>query len=540
MENKNTIIAIVLMLAVWVGFSIFFPQAPVTPSPSKSESGSGSLEGPGKNSLSSSAGVSVPVEEVSPRKLPSTPLVEERDIVVETDLFTAVLSNVGGRLKSFTLKHFHSTTDPKSPLVSLVGNLPVRQGSLRTSGIDGLVLFREAVYQCESPPEVKLGENDSTKIVFISYGGSGNRVEKTFTFYRKSYVFDLSVKIVNQGETSINGGFTVTLVHPWDASKGGDRFDHVGPISLVGEKLHSEKVDDLATSPSVYGKDTIWSGFEDKYFLGAAIPLEGAAEKIRIDRVGDYIENSMESPVFSLQPGTSRTFNYQLYFGPRDLDILKAADHQLSKAIDFGFFSLLAIPLLHILKFFYSFVGNFGVAIIVLTVIIKLLFWPLTQKSYSSMKAMQRLQPEMAKIREKFKNDRERLNREMMGLYKEHRVNPLGGCLPMVVQIPVFFALYKVLLNSIELRHAPFALWLTDLSTKDPYYITPLVMGATMFIQQKMTPSTMDLTQAKIFMFMPIIFTFLFLNFPSGLVIYWLVNNLLTILQQYFINRKPA
>jgi YidC/Oxa1 family membrane protein insertase len=154
------------------------------------------------------------------------------------------------------------------------------------------------------------------------------------------------------------------------------------------------------------------------------------------------------------------------------------------------------------------------------------------------MKSMQKLQPEMAKIREKFKNDKERLNREIMELYKKNRVNPLGGCLPMLVQIPVFFALYKVLLNDIALRHAPFMLWIDDLSAKDPYYVTPIIMGATMFIQQKMTPSTMDPTQAKMFMLMPVVFTFMFLNFPSGLVIYWLINNLLTILQQYFINRK--
>lgn len=156
------------------------------------------------------------------------------------------------------------------------------------------------------------------------------------------------------------------------------------------------------------------------------------------------------------------------------------------------------------------------------------------------MKDMQKLQPEMQKIRDKFKNDRERQNRELMELYKTHRVNPLGGCLPMVVQIPVFFALYKVLMDAIELRQAPFALWITDLSLKDPYYVTPLIMGATMFIQQKLTPSTMDPTQAKVFMLMPIIFTFLFLNFPSGLVVYWLVNNLLTILQQYIIHKKPV
>jgi YidC/Oxa1 family membrane protein insertase len=257
-----------------------------------------------------------------------------------------------------------------------------------------------------------------------------------------------------------------------------------------------------------------------------------------VQKSAEAVENVFVAPSHTLRPGETVTLDYLLYFGPKDLDILKAVDHQLARAIDFGFFAPIARPLLHVLKFFYSFIGNYGVAIILLTAIIKALFWPLTQKSYSSMKAMQKLQPEMLRIKEKYKNDRERLNRETMELYKTNRVNPLGGCLPMLVQIPVFFALYKVLLDAIELRHAPFALWLTDLSAKDPYYVTPIVMGATMFIQQKMTPTNMDPVQAKMFMIMPIVFTFLFLNFPSGLVIYWLVNNVLTIAQQFFINRK--
>ena len=196
---------------------------------------------------------------------------------------------------------------------------------------------------------------------------------------------------------------------------------------------------------------------------------------------------------------------------------------------------------MEVLKFFNSFVGNYGWSIIILTVLIKILFWPLTQKSYTSMKAMQKVQPEMAKIRVKYKNDKARLNKEVMDLYRKYKVNPLGGCLPMVIQIPVFFALYKVLLEDIGLRHAPFMFWLQDLSAKDPYYITPVVMGITMFVQQKLTPTTLDSAQAKILQYMPLIFTFMFLNFPSGLVIYWLVNNLLTILQQYLINRTvPA
>jgi YidC/Oxa1 family membrane protein insertase len=240
-----------------------------------------------------------------------------------------------------------------------------------------------------------------------------------------------------------------------------------------------------------------------------------------------------------LQQNQKTSFDYTAYFGPKQSEFLVASGHQFDKAIDYGFFHPLAKPLMVVLKFFYGFIGNYGFAVILLTICIKLIFWPLTQKSYKSMKGMQKLQPEMKKMREKYGNDKQKLNQEMMAFYKENKVNPLGGCLPMVIQIPVFFALYRVLLGSIELRHAPFMLWITDLSARDPYYVTPLIMGVTMFIQQKMQPTNMDPTQAKIMLMMPVVFTFMFLNFPSGLVLYWLTNNLLTILQQYLIRRQP-
>ena len=274
--------------------------------------------------------------------------------------------------------------------------------------------------------------------------------------------------------------------------------------------------------------------------LSVVVPGERTVERVQISRNGDAIENVLESPYFTLQGGERRQLDYLVFIGPKEPQALTAAGHQLDKIVGFGFFDLLAQPLFVVLTFLFGYFKNYGVAIILLTVLIKIIFWPLTHKSYSSMKSMQKLQPEMQKLRDKFKNDKERLNKEMMSLYKTHSVNPLGGCLPMLVQIPVFFALYQVLLSSIALRHAPFAFWLTDLSDKDPYYITPLLMGASMFVQQKMTPTTADPMQAKIFMMMPIVFTFMFLNFPSGLVIYWLVNNLLTILQQYFIHRKAT
>ena len=229
---------------------------------------------------------------------------------------------------------------------------------------------------------------------------------------------------------------------------------------------------------------------------------------------------------------------------------MKQVGHDLSKAINFGWFDVLAKPMLWLLNFFHGFVGNYGIAIILLTVLIKGAFWPITQKGMKSMKNMQKLQPKVAKLKEKFKGDPQKMNQEMMALYKTYKVNPLGGCLPLVLQIPFFFALYKVLLMSIELRHAPFMLWINDLAAPDRLWVgfdipflhgipvLTLLMGASMYLQQKMTPTTADPTQARIMQMLPIIFTFMFINFASGLVLYWFVNNLLSILQQQLINRQ--
>jgi YidC/Oxa1 family membrane protein insertase len=228
---------------------------------------------------------------------------------------------------------------------------------------------------------------------------------------------------------------------------------------------------------------------------------------------------------------------HRLFVGPKDIDILKSQGNSLEQSLDLGWFTVIAKPLLYTLKFFNGYVGNYGIAIIIITIILKVLFFPLTHKSYKSMKDMQKIQPKMAALKEKYKDDRDAMNKAVMELYREHKVNPMGGCLPMVVQIPVFFALYKALMFSIELRHAPFFLWVTDLADKDPYYVTPVIMGITMFVQQKMTPSQMDPIQQKMMLALPVVFTFMFLSFPSGLVLYWLVNNILTIGQQMYINK---
>jgi YidC/Oxa1 family membrane protein insertase len=533
-ENKNVVVALILMLVVWLGYSFLFPPQQPTPTPSTSSMQTESIPLSSTPSISVTSGVAQETTQVA-----STELAEARNLTIETDKYRAVFSSVGARLKSFELKDYKLSAKPDSPLVSIVKPGLDRLATLRTTGIEGFALSSDARYTVSVDEDtLRLVPGESRQVVFRSVSPAGLQIDKIFTFRGDQYDFDCRLQLTNTGSLPVSGSLNLTLVHPWDDSQEGGQLEFVGPATLVADKLHTDQVDDLAKEPRSYGQDVVWSAFEDKYFMKAAIPLGGAVQKVLIQKDADIVENSFIAPPRTLQPGEKHALDFLLYFGPKDLDILKAVDHQLVRAVDFGFFAPIARPLLHVLKFFYSFIGNYGVAIILLTAIIKALFWPLTQKSYSSMKAMQKLQPEMLRIKEKYKNDRERLNRETMELYKTNRVNPLGGCLPMLVQIPVFFALYKVLLDAIELRHAPFALWLTDLSAKDPYYVTPLVMGATMFIQQKMTPTNMDPMQAKMFMIMPVVFTFLFLNFPSGLVIYWLVNNVLTIAQQYFINRK--
>jgi YidC/Oxa1 family membrane protein insertase len=541
-ENKNLILAMSLMLAVWLGFSILFPpvkqeqQAQPKPAPA----GQVAVE-PVDRPVTPETVDSEPHQ--APDEVPAAatdPTVPGRQITVETDKYQAVFSTQGARLVSFKLKDYRATAAEDAPPVQMFEPAPLRYATLRTTGSGGFVLNEDARYETTAKDMVELQGDQQYALRFIHVADNGMRYVKTFLLSGNRYTIDTSVELVNSGPTSLGGSLGFALVQRWEEDRKKDSYSFTGPATLVKEEIDEVDLDDLKETSVVYGGDVSWTSFQTKYFLSVVVPGAGVSERIEARRRGDAVENLVETPFITLSAGEHKKLDYLVFIGPKDTELLKAAGHNLDKVVHFGFFNILAQPLFLVLTFFYGYFKNYGVAIILLTVLIKILFWPLTHKSYSSMKAMQKLQPEMQKLRDKHSNDKERLNKEMMELYKTHRVNPLGGCLPMLVQIPVFFALYKVLLDSIALRHAPFAFWLTDLSAKDPYYITPLLMGASMFVQQKMTPSTADPMQAKIFMMMPVIFTFMFLNFPSGLVIYWLVNNLLTIVQQYFIHRKKA
>ncbi len=541
-ENKNLVLAMVLMLAVWLGFSIFFPskkeqqpQEATKPAVVSTEV----VETSQRELLVEKVKDNVTVETATDVVLSATS-APVREIKVETDKYQAIFTSEGARLVSFKLKDHKATASKDSAPVQMYATGPLRYATLRTTGSEGFGLSEDARFETVSPEIVEVAGSDHVQIRFQYMAANGIKYVKSFQINGGEYTINTELELFNTSQTSLRGTVNLAMVQRWDESLKADSYSFSGPATLVKDDIDEVDVDDLNESSVAYGQNVTWTSFQTKYFLSVVVPGDRTVERVQVQRKGDAIENVLESSYFTLQAGEKRTLDYLVFIGPKEPAHLIAAGHQLDQIVSFGFFNLLAQPLFTVLTFFYGFLQNYGVAIILLTVMIKIIFWPLTHKSYSSMKSMQKLQPEMQKLRDKYKNDKERLNKEMMQLYKTHSVNPLGGCLPMIVQIPVFFALYQVLLNSIALRHAPFAFWLTDLAAKDPYYITPILMGASMFVQQKMTPTTADPMQAKIFMMMPIVFTFMFLNFPSGLVIYWLVNNLLTILQQYFIHRKAS
>ena len=550
MENNRTIIAIVLIVLLWSGYSLFF--APQRPAPqtliTETSAKIGTIPAESATVTKSKETHDIPMPVKGDRVAPAS----ERIITVSSDLYDIQLSTTGATVHSISLKKYRETNKANANPYELLNIESGNVGSFQTTGHNGFTFPPDQPYLAlDHPGQTLLVEGTEKAIRFSAVLPTGLTLVKTYTFYPNSYQVGINFQVINTGAEKVTGNFDLSLVTPWDETKKEDSYTFLGSLTFDGEKLHEDKANDLGKNPKVYGNTVSWSGYTDKYFVMILSPESSSFKQIHIEQENGFIFNQFSSPVVSLENGGKSSYDYTAFLGPKEYDLLQVVGHQFERAIDYGFFRILAHPLMIVLKFFYRFVGNYGAAIILLTVCIKLIFWPLTQKSYSSMKGMQKLQPEMQKLREKFANDKQRLNQEMMAFYKEKRVNPLGGCLPMLIQIPVFFALYKVLLGSIELRHAPFMFWITDLSAADTLFTTlfglpftlgplPLIMGFTMYLQQKMTPTNMDPTQAKIMNMMPVIFTFLFLSFPSGLVIYWLVNNLLTILQQYLIRRQPT
>ncbi len=463
------------------------------------------------------------------------PATEEQTIEVDTELFRAKLSNRGGVIKSWELKRYTTATEQGPVPVQLVyaGGRFKGPLSLVTNDQSFTSDVGSALYQVTQDFSRLDSAHPTGHLIFRYHDAQRNvDIEKDLTFHHESYVVDIAIR--TQGLTT---PVDVTLGTNFGIVEWGEGFiGLMGSASLVDDKVLKETPDGEAERKG----DVKWSAIQDKYFLSVLMPQKAAAALAK--KEGDKL---VSAGVRFPAPTAGSTMAMQLYAGPKEYDTLKGFNAGLEDTIDFGWFvfgswglvKAVAKPIFYVLRFLHEFTHNYGVTIILLTMLIKLMFVPLQYKSYKSMKQMQVIQPKVLAVQNKFKDDRERLNKELIKLYKDHRVNPVGGCLPMVLQMPVFVALFNILYMTIDLRQAPFMLWIKDLSVQDPYYVLPIIMGATMVIQQKITPTTMDPTQAKIMLFLPVFMTFLFVNFPAGLVLYWLTNNTLTITQQVVTER---
>jgi len=553
--DKRTTLALLLMAALLMIYpAIFMRQESVQKSAPKTEAPASPGKAP---EPAASATPAAPAVAASP-PVKEAPAVPERTAVVETPLYRAVVASSGGQSPSWELRY-----RGQKPMVA--------RGALTSKG---LIVARPGqparpIALTLSSEKVALGPGTpSGELVLTGEDGYGLRVTETRRFHVDSYVVDHHIKVENRHAMAQSADVLMTWTAPVEPPKEPERFQGQYPTRIVrmaGGYVHREV---LAKTAEFSGQGQ-WIGLESEWYLTALIPRSpgiqlsetkvteakaDAPKPLELSQVG------LRVALASLKPGQSWEGQAQSYIGPKEYSRLKALGIGLEKSIYFGGFPLpmeygglpmewLAVPILWLMHRFYEYTYNYGIAIILLTVITKVLFFPLTIKSMTSMRAMQALQPQINSLRSKYKSDPQRLQRETMALYRAHKVNPLGGCLPMVVQIPIFYALYVALSVSVEIQNAPFIcfgrafgvdLWICDLAAQDPTYILPILMGVSMFIQQKMTPVMGDPRQAKMMLFMPVIFTFMFLNLPAGLVLYWTLSNVLQIAQQKYMERMSS
>jgi len=459
---------------------------------------------------------------------------EEETVSLKNNLFEAVFTNKGGRLKSFILKKY----------------LLARQNDKNVNLVPD---NRETLSVLLSSRSIKFSDKDryeftdiSDKKIIMEFNHPQGILIRKEVGIIGDYELSLKVSVINKSDEDFIFKPSITLYDL--ALKGGlDKKDlessleeYYYPVCLANETIFDGKeLTKGGISRSQEGKVS-WLSSASRYFISAVIPVDQKVSLCRFDSDNEYrFSASLVYPEMKVFSGKDNTFAYQLYLGPKGYSLLKKIGSDLDRAVDFGWLAILCIPLLYLLNLFYSIIHNYGIAIIILTIIIKLISIPFTQKSMKSMQELQKLKPKLDELQKKYKDDKEKLNEEMMRLYRENGVSPFGGCLPMLLQMPIWFALYRMLSNSVELYQAAFIPgWINDLSTKDPYYILPILLGAGTFVQQKLTPSTMDSTQAKVMLyFMPIFLTFIMISLPSGLTLYIFVSSLLSIIHQIYMNR---
>ena len=465
-------------------------------------------------------------------------------ITVQTDVLNLEINPKGGQVVSVRLPKYSKSIKQKDVPFTLLENSNARLFIAQSGlvGRDGIDKNNGALYSTENT-EYTLNEGEDTLEVVLTHQSEKAYVEKIFTFTRGEYLMDVRYKVRNISQEPWQGAFYAQLKR--DGSDDPSQSSSMGMQAYLGaalttseERYQKVSFDDLEEGKFKSVEEGGWAAILQHYFVSAWIPAQDQQHTYNGRYVkGNYIFGFYDNSV-SVAPGETATMGAQLYTGPKIQERLEEIAPNLNLVIDYGILWWVAQPLFWLLDNIHDFVGNWGVAIILPTVLIKLVFFKLSAMSYRSMANMRKVAPKMADIKERYGDNREKLGQEMMKLYKTEKINPLSGCLPILVQMPVFIALYWVLMESVELRQAPFFLWIEDLSIKDPLFILPLLMGASMFIQFKLNPTPPDPMQARVMQLMPVIFTVFFLWFPAGLVLYWVVNNVLSIAQQYVITKQ--
>lgn len=563
MEQKRLILAIGLsfvVMMIWA--TIFAPKPPQTTEQQPTEKKETTqVQGEKEKTVQTEPSAREKISETEVKKTdvqPTTPVKKtdapEQIIRIETPLYSARITNQGAKLLSLALKNYREAVDETAPKKEMVPT-DLGTGTILTdfNSNNNLSLNQERFLVDTEETKILLDENQK-EVSFSWFDGNGMTVIKRFIFKPDTYLIGMEIEVQNKTGQSLQKNMYLTLVK--GPAENSTTYGFEGPSALINGNLEQIDVDDIEDKDTYRGK-LKWIAVQDRYFISSIIPEKelDTALKLTVDK--EQVVNAKYEQPIRIESGAKESFAYQIYIGPKSMKLLRGYNNDLEKAIYFGWFDFLAKPCLWLMNFLYDhFIPNYGLAIIILTLITKAILWPLGTKSYKSMGEMKKLQPLIKEIREKYKNDKKKMNEETMALYRTYKINPLGGCLPMLVQLPVFFALYRMLYEAIELRHAPFFGWINDLSAPDrlfdfgitiPYMEPPIgipvltiVMGASMLLQQKMSPPMGDPAQAKMMMLMPIIFTVIFINFSSGLVLYWLINNLVSMGQQFYIQKKTA
>jgi YidC/Oxa1 family membrane protein insertase len=554
MDNQRLLIWAFLVMMGWITYQTWVQDYAPRPAQPVAEQAVDNVNVPAVNE----GGDDLPqISDVPPtggaEALPTTPGVAEEPatkptaptVRVRTDVLDIEISIQGGTLQTATILKYPVAKDRPDELVKLL-DTEGRTFALIESGIRAADGGAEATHLATfsaMQPSYELGAADELVVPLRWTDASGITVEKRYRFTRGAYAIGLE-QVVNNGSATVwRGAEYVRLKrhsHEIERSMFNvDSYSFDGPIIYNGEKSEKLKRDDLLEDGKYeYSSQQGWFGSIQHHFLRAVVPTPGVDYKYDVAVVAEIATSSaIRRSLVSAAPCSSETFATTLFVGPKLQQQLEEIEESLKLTVDYGWLTIISQPLFWLLSFVYGFVANWGVAIIVVTFLIKLAFYKLTESSGRSMAKMRNLQPRMKALQDRYKDDRQALSQAMMDLYKREKVNPAAGCLPILIQMPFFLAFYWVLLESVEMRQAPFALWITDLSTRDPYFILPLIMGVAMFTQQKLNPAPADPVQAKVMQIMPIMFTVFFAFFPSGLVLYWVTNTLLSIAQQWKVNR---